>query len=115
LRRQALLASGHVSVDTVDLERMLGDGLAARRANADPMVLAMLQQVHQIHTALSGDEPWVALLDRFPELGSARRSLGAEPSQLVDLLGRYRDDWAKLNYPLVKEFLPATDRGGSKA
>jgi 7-cyano-7-deazaguanine synthase in queuosine biosynthesis len=112
LRRQALLASDLDHVDGADLARMNGDGLAARRENANPMVLAMLQQARQINLAVSADDPWGALLARFPELGAARRSLGVEPSMVVDLLARYAADWKRLRYPLTREFLGSPPRGG---
>lgn len=111
LRRQALLASGLDEVDRADLERMIGDGLAAQRENADPMVLAMLQQARQISRAVDEAKPWDALLIRFPELGGARRALGIEPSKMVDLLSRYAENWKRVGYPLTREFLESS-RGG---
>jgi hypothetical protein len=111
LRRQALLSSGLREIDRADLERMVGDGLSARRANASPMVLAMLQQIRQVDRAVHDDEPWAALLDRYPELGGVRRSLSARPEQIVDLLDRYSGEWARLNYAIVKEFMSQPKAG----
>jgi 7-cyano-7-deazaguanine synthase in queuosine biosynthesis len=105
LRRQALLAAGLTEIDDGDLQKMPGDGLAAARANARPEILAMMQQAREIESALANNDPWFALLARFPELGKARRALGAEPQHFVDLLGRYVEDWRKVGYPLSSEFL----------
>lgn len=109
LRRQALLASGLKNVDDADLERMAGDGLAANRSHANPMVLAMLQQAHEIDLALAADSPWTALIKRFPDLGRARRALDAAPDEIVDLLSRYIENWRQISYPIAGELLgPAT-------
>ncbi len=106
LRRQALLAAGLTQVDQSDLEQMPGDGLAAGRRYASPMVLAMLQQAAEIDHAVTSEDAWSALVDRFPELPSARRALGASPGDLADLLGRYAADWRSLPQQLIAEFLP---------
>ncbi|HWI94501.1 MAG TPA: 7-cyano-7-deazaguanine synthase [Solirubrobacterales bacterium] len=105
LRRQALLASGLRLVDNADIERMAGDGLSATRSKANPMVLAMLQQVREIARALQGDDPWRALVERFPELVGARYCLDVKQERLVDLLERYVRDWRAVDYSLVREFL----------
>ncbi len=109
LRRQALVAGGLPQLDRADLEQMPGDGLAASRAHANPMVLAMLQQAAEIDRAISSQDPWSALVDRFPELPSARRALEAPADDLVDLLRRYAEDWRSLPQPLVTDFLPPHD------
>lgn len=111
LRRQALLAGGLPDVDAADVEKMPGDGLAASRANANPMVLAMLNQARQLDRALSSDRPWEALLRRFPELGDARRALDVTPEQIFELLSRYVSDWRVVDYSLIREFLPRAGSG----
>ncbi len=111
LRRQALLASGLKAVDEADLDRMPGDGLAASRSQANPMILAMLEQAREIKRALADPDPWRALTARYPELGRARRAFDGEPRQFTNLFSRYIDDWQRLGYPLTKEFVgPASDR-----
>jgi hypothetical protein len=63
----------------------------------------MLQQVHELDRCLASPEPWSALVTTWPDLASARHSLAVTPEPLVDLLGRYRDEWHAVG-------LPATDR-----
>ena len=109
LRRQALLAAGLTQIDQSDLEQMAGDGLAAGRRHAAPMVLAMLQQAAEIDRAVTSGDAWGELVNRFPELPSARRALQASPDDFVDLLRRYARDWHSLPQHLVAEFLRQPD------
>jgi hypothetical protein len=106
LRRQALLAARRVDLDVSDLRRMEGDSLKGLRDHANPMVLAMLSQAADLAGALGSADPWSALVDLFPECGSARRALDARPADLIGLFERYVSDWRQVPRPLVRDLVP---------
>ena len=99
------LAAGLTEIDAIDVERMRGDVLACRQAeHAEPWLVCMLAQAMTIERAID-QGGWAGLVDAYPELSGARRALGCEPSQILELLERYVSDWRALPSPLVSRFL----------
>jgi 7-cyano-7-deazaguanine synthase in queuosine biosynthesis len=106
LRRQALLAGRRPGLDAQDVELMNGDSLRANQPGiTDDALRLMLTQVHSLSRCLESADPWAALVTKWPDLVSARRALNVSPEPLVDLLQRYRDEWASLPYGVVDRML----------
>ena len=108
LRRQALLAAGRSDLDALDVDLMGGDSLRARGSGiVENALRLMLGQVHQMSVCLGEGDPWAALVDAWPDLVSARTSMGVGPQEMVGLLGRYCEEWCRLDSPVVRRLLAA--------
>lgn len=108
LRHQALLAGGHEAVAAMDLRRMRSNALGATRpSRAAPGLVSMLAQAMTLEVALQATDPWGAIVDRFPDLPSARDVLNCDSGALLDLLQRYVQDWRAVNTSVVGYFLPS--------
>lgn len=106
LRHQALLAGGRPDINAGDMSLIGGDSF---RANApgvlDEALSLMLRQVYAFRECLSAPDQWRALVERWPDLISARRALTASPGQLVDLVDRYVAEWEHVDAPAVRRVL----------
>jgi 7-cyano-7-deazaguanine synthase in queuosine biosynthesis len=108
LRRQALLAADRSNLDAFDVDLIGGDSLRAVGPGIIENALRlMLGQVHQISVCLRESDPWAALVRSWPDLVSARNSMGVESQEIVGLLRRYCDEWQRLDSPVVHRLLAA--------
>lgn len=110
LRRQALRASGLVSLDTSERYRADAFALDATEKDAFPIRL-MLNQVAELDSAINEERPWKALVKAFPQLVEARDALldlGYSPGiedDLVRMYRRYVDEWRRIDVPVVNRYL----------
>ena len=108
LRRQALRVAGRTDLDQLDVALMPGDSLRAQvPGQVDPALRLMVGQVAQLSTCLASEDPWTALVHRWPDLASARQASEVESGPFVDLLGRYCAEWRGVRSPVVDRLLAA--------
>ncbi len=110
LRRQALYASGRVSLDAH--ERYRANAFASNPTNAAAFSLRlMLNQIAELDAATSAEHPWAALVEVFPQLVEARDALlnlghgSSVEDELVGLYRRHADEWRRVEAPIVERYL----------